>query len=296
MATSGPATPIAGETLRKSFYDKAVKQIAARAYKFKQAVAIISSDAWKNYFWRETTTVLDGTATTNPVKGIPRGAPFPNATGEWTRILTTIEKYGLEDTIPYEDIISNDVDVKNRTIIKISEGVAKAVDDEIWDELTESRAPSAIQSFTVTKTEPWNTASAAIIDDLLQARQLIATENYPTNNLMCFVSPKDYRSIMNYLAEKGAQFPAVGEKIADNGRAGKVAGIQLVESNSVTASYALVVVPKRCATWKQMLPLSTDVVERKFKDTTITACEMGVTQLTDPKAVVLIKGTDYPWA
>ncbi len=288
------AKEVGQETLRKTFYDKSIKQISARAYKFKQACAIVPGNAWKNYFYRETTTVLTGTATTNPVKGIPRGSPFPSATAEWTRILAVIQKYGLEGTIDYEDIISDEIDVRNRTLIKIAEGVAKAVDDEIWEVLTEGQSPSAIQSFNVGITKPWNTASAAIIDDLMRAEELISTQNIPTDNLMCFVSPRDYRSIMHYLYEKGAQAPKIGEEIATNGKRGKVANVMLIKSNSVTASYALVVAAKRVATWKQMLALSTDIVVRKFKDTTITACEMGKTELHEPQAAVLIYGTQYP--
>ena len=44
-------------TLRKELVDSMVKQIAARAYKFKQAVAIVPTNAWKNTFFREQTDI-----------------------------------------------------------------------------------------------------------------------------------------------------------------------------------------------------------------------------------------------
>ena len=176
----------------------------------------------------------------------------------------------------------------------MSYGHVKGVDDEIWDVLTEGRSVNQIQSVTIggsANSGPWNTSSAAIIDDLLHAKQLIAEKNYDTSNLMAFVSPEDYRHIMNYLAEKGAQFPTIGATVASNGNVGKVAGVSLVVSNSVTASYALVVVPKRCGTWKEMAPLKTITKEDPMKSLTIRSAELGVTQLTDPKAVVLMVGT-----
>ena len=63
------------ETLRAQVYDKTIKQIADYAYKFKQLVSVVSSSAWKNYFFREQLTILSG-KTGNAVKGIPRGAEF----------------------------------------------------------------------------------------------------------------------------------------------------------------------------------------------------------------------------
>jgi hypothetical protein len=278
------------QEVRGTFYDKVVKQIAAQTYKFKQAVSVVPTSAWKNFFFREDTTVLTG-QTGNAIGGIPRGAEFPQASANWTLIQSTIKKYGLEENIPYEDLISDEIDVRDRTLIKIAAGVAKAVDDEIWDTLTENRVPVAIQSITLGLNYEWDSSSAAIIDDLLQAKQLISEQNYDTEDLMAFVSPKDYRRIMNYLAEKGAQFPSVAAGVATNGVQGSVAGITLVTSNSVTASWALVVVPKRCGNWKELVALQTTTKEDPYKSLTIRAVEMGVTQLTDPKAVVLIKNT-----
>jgi hypothetical protein len=296
MATGSSGSAWAGAEqvgttgLRTEVVDKILKQVAARKYKFKQAVTISSSNAWKNSFFRASTDILAGESG-NATKGIPRGANFPQAVTEFEKIDAWIEKYGLEDFIHYEDIITNDVDVQRRTLIKLTEGVVKAVDDEIWAVLTESQTPSAIQSVTITGNQCWDVASAAIIDDLMHAKQLIGVANYDTSNLMCFISEKDHRSIVKWLSDKGAQFPSVGEDMANNGRVGKLAGINLVVSNSVTASYALVVVPKTCGTWKEAVPLQSDLKTEAFKGTRVRVCEMGVTQLTDPKACCLIVNT-----
>lgn len=284
------------EVVRGRYYDKLVKGIADATYKFKQACKVETTGAWTNYFFRGSTDVLAGATTTgitgNLGKGIPRNANFPQASISWERVSSVIEKYGLEENIPWEDLISDEINVEERTLFKIAEGVTKAIDDEIWSTLTEDRTPVNIQSIDIAAGYEWNATSAAIIDNLLQAKQKMAEYNYPTEDLMCYVSPKGYRDIMNYLASKGAQFPSLGNDVATNGRQGRVAGIMLVESNSVTASYALVVVPKRCATWKELVALSVDTKEDRFKSKTYRAVEMGVTQLTDPKAVVLIKNTD----
>lgn len=284
--------------IRTQYYDKVVKGFAERAYKFKPILTIDPTSAWKNFFFRENPTALSGATTTgmtgNLVKGIPRGANFPQANETWEKVASTIVKYGLESNISWEDLISDEIDVKARTLMRIAEGVAKAVDTEIYSVLSESGTPTNIQSITIAAVgagRAWDVASAQIIDDLLQAKQLIAQYDYDVSSLTAFISPKDYRSIMNYLAEKGAQFPKIGESVASNGVMGNLSGINLVVSNNVTASQALIVVPKRCGTWKELVPLQTTTKEDPYKSLTIRSVELGATQLTDPKAVVLIRGT-----
>ena len=276
--------------LRKEVIDKVIRDVAKPMYKFKQAVRIVKTNAWKQTFFRGSTDILAG-ASGNATKGIPRGANFPQAVTTLEEVNSYIEKYGLEDFIHWEDILTNEVDLQKRTLFKLSQGVVKAVDDEIWDVLSESQSPSAIQSVTITGGQTWDASSAAIIDDLMAAKQAIGEENYDTTNLMAFISEKDHRSIVNYLAEKGAQFPSVGTDMAKNGRIGKLAGIQLIVSNSVTASFALVVIPKTVGAWRESVSLRSDLKQEAFKGTRIRVVEMGVAQLTDPKAAVLIINT-----
>ena len=279
------------EALRKEVVDKVIKGFAEASYKFKQALSITSTNAWKNTYYREASSALTVSSVHPGMKGLPRGANFPQAVVEWEKVEAWVEKYGMEDNIFWEDILTDDIDVQARTLYRITEAVVKGVDDEIWDVLTESRSPSNIRYFTVTETEDWERSSAAIIDDLMHAKQLIAEANYPVDNLMCFVSPKDHRSIVRYLADSGAQFPSVGDDMARNGRVGKIAGVNLVISNSVTASYALVVVPKICGTWRESVPLQSTLVTDPYKSVKVRVVEMGITQLTDPLAVCLIQGT-----
>ena len=281
---------VGSTVLRAEVVDIAIKGVAKASYKFKQAVSVVTTSAWKNTYFRESSGALTGT-TGNAVEGIPRGANFPQSVVTWEERSAWIKKYGLEDNIYWEDILTDDLDVQGRTLYKIGEGVASAVDTEIWDGLTESLTPTNINTFKVTATEYWDGASAAVIDDLMHAKQFIGQHNYNTSNLMAFISEKDHRSIVTYLADSGAQFPVIGTEVARNGSVGRLAGIQLIVSNNVSASWALVVVPKICATWKQLVPLKTDTEIDPFKSVRIRAVEMGTLQLTDPGAVCLIEGT-----
>lgn len=275
------------ESVRAQVIDSAVKQIAKYSYKMKQLVSVVSIGAWKNYFFREQLTRLAG-ATGNTTKGIPRGAAFPQATLSWEKITSVIEKYGLTDTIPYEDVISDEIDVRDRTIQRIAEGVAYAVDTEIFNVLSENLSSSAIQTHKLSGGQ-WDESSAQIVKDIASGKKLIRDYYDNVQDFVLCINGDDEVNLTHYLYEKGAQAPTVGADMVLNGSAGKVAGAQILVTDVVPASYALLVVPKRCATWKALLPLSTDVVERKFNDTQITACEMGITNLTDPKAVVLVE-------
>jgi len=276
--------------LRKEVVDKVIRNIAKPSYKFKQAVRIVKTNAWKQTFFRANTDVLTG-ADNFGVEGIPRGAAFPRATPTTEEVNSYIVKYGLEDFISFEDIMSSEIDQVKQIIFKLTQATVSAVDGRIYSTLAENDTPVNIQSITITLGQSWDASSAAIIDDLMHAKQLIGVANYDTSNLTAFITEKDHRSIVNYLAEKGAQFPSVGNDMARNGRVGKIAGIGLVVSNNVTASSALIVIPKVCGAWRESVSLRSDMEKDAFKGTRVRVVEMGVAQLTDPNAVVLIRGT-----
>lgn len=271
--------------IRKEAVDATVKGFATAMYKFKQAVSVVSTTAWKNFYFRESPTALSSAAQ-NPIKAIPRGSSFPQAKVTWEKISSTIEKYGLEDTIPWEDLLSDDIDVRDRTLFRIAEGVTKAVDDEIWDVLSESQSPTNIHSFTAANN--WDTSSATIINDVEHIKQLIGENNYSTSGLMMFLSPSGHRFLLKYLTDKGAQFPSVAEGVMNNGKQGSILGLNLVVTNSITTSHALICAPQICGTWQSLVPLQTTTIEDPYKNLTIRATELGVTQLTDPKAVGLV--------
>jgi len=272
---------------RAQFIDKMIKQIAPEKYVMKQAVAIIPTDAWTNYFWREKRTVLTA-GSTQSVSGIPRLAEFPQASAEWERQDTILSKYGLEENISWEDIRTSEIDVLTRTSIKIAEGVAYQVDRVIYNGLA---GDGDIQSVTITDGATWNASSAAILDNLFEAAEKFKDYNLPTGQIYCFVSPRDKRSIMNYMAEKGAQWMNMSEGIALTGAIGKLAGMTLIESKAVSASEALVVIPKRCGTWRENQGLTTTTKEDPYKSLTIRAVEMGTLQVHEPKAIVKIINT-----
>lgn len=274
------------DKLRATSYDLAIKQIANYSYKFKQLVSVVNSSSWKNYFFREQTDVPEG-HTGNAIKGIPRGADFPNAVLTWEQVASRIQRYGLSAMIDHEDIIAGNIDMRNRTILRIAEGVAKAVDSEIYDVLSESESPSNIQT-GVLQGGYWDETSAAIIKDLAKMKAQVKAYYDNASDFAIVIHPDTEPYVLHYIYEKGAQASQAGQS-AFNGQIGNPAGVRVITSSVVGASYALFVVPKTVATWKQLMPLETDVKVDRFKGDEITACEYGVTELHEPKQAVLLQ-------
>lgn len=274
------------DVVRATSYDLAIKQLANYSYKFKQLVSVVTSGSWKNYFFREQTDVPTGQSG-NAIKGIPRGADFPNAVLSWEQVASRIEKYGLSATIDHEDLIANNIDMKNRTILRIAEGVAKAVDTEISLVVSENWTPSNIQTGTL-QGGYWDETSAAIIKDLAKMKAQVKAYYDNASNFALVINPDVEPYILHYIYEKGAQATTAGQA-AFNGQIGNPAGVNIITSSVVPASYALFVVPKTFATWKSLMPLSTDVKSEAFKGDTITSCEYGVTELHEPKQVVMLQ-------
>jgi len=269
------------DKLRATAYDLAIKQIANYSYKFKQLVSVVSSGAWKNYFFREQTDVLTGQEG-NAIKGIPRGADFPNAVLSWEQVTSRIEKYGLGAMIDHEDIIAKNIDTRNRTIKRIAEGVAKAIDSEIYSVIS---TDGDIQTGSLYGGY-WDQTSAAIIKDLAFMKSQVKAYYDNANKFVMVINPDAEPYVLHYIYEKGAQASQSGQK-AFNGEIGNPAGVSIITSSVVPVSYALFVVPKTCATWKELMALSTSTETKKFHGDKIEACEYGVTEVHEPKQVVL---------
>lgn len=276
--------------VRAEFIDGSIKGIAPRIFKIAQVVTMNTTSAWTNFFYREDPDVIVPKNIRGTTKGIPRLADFPRSSVKFEKIESTMEKYGHEDLIAWEDMISDEIPVLQRTVIKLAERIVKDVEDTIYAGLS---GDAGIQTFNVTgggATGTWDQASAAIIDNMLHARRLLAEKFYPVEGATMLVNDYGYQKMLKWTWDKGAQSPQIATQIAENGVKRDLAGINILVSHSVTASEALVVVPKRCATWKEMVPLSTTTMEDTYKSVKVRAVQLGVLNVTDPLAIVKLTG------
>ena len=280
--------------LRAENVEKIVTGFALQEYRFKQICMISRSSAWQGSYYQETAADLSG-GLGSAVKGVPRLANFPYGEVSWTKQSSYLTKYGMEGVISWEDAMTNNIDVIARTLLRIGRAVAKAVDDEIWDVISESQSASNINSVAITAGDEWDSATIANrdpIQDILNGKKKIAESNYDPDNGSGFLllSPKDYANLLgNANIRNAGQFYT--DAVTKNGRVGQILGLQIIVSNSVTADFALVVIAKEAATWKEANPLTVRTINDPGVKYTIRAWEIGVTQLVNPKAVTLISNT-----
>ena len=79
--------------------------------------------------------------------------------------------------------------------------------------------------------------------------------------------------------------------IVSNGKMGMVAGCTIIKSNSVPADEALVILGQVASTWKTASTLKTETITDPMIKFTIRGSEIGITQVTNPKAISRITNT-----
>ncbi len=287
------ATVTTGEgTLRAENIEAMVKGFALQEYTMKQVCMQSTSTSWQESYYQETADELTAKGTRN-VKGIARLANFPYGEVSFEKKSAYMEKYGMEGVVSFEDEKMNNIDVIARTLLRIARAVAKAVDDEIWEVISEGQSPTNINSEAITAGDEWDSATVANrdpIQNILNARSAIRKYNYKITNGFLLLNPTDESNLLgNPNIRNAGQFYT--DEVTKNGVIGRAFGLTFIVSNSVTDDYAMVIANKEAANWKEAQPLSVFVIDDPGIKKTIRAMEIGVTQLINPKAITLISNT-----
>lgn len=274
--------------------DRVVKGFALREYVFKNACTISSTSSDHIRWYQETAADLTAT-TPSAIANVSPLSNFPTLEPTWTRNTSYIKKYAAEGFISMEDMKSSDIDVMARTLLRLTRAVAKQVDSDIWDVITESQSASNINEVVTTSTggDQWDAASGQDpIEDILTAIQKIQENDYDVGNAELWLSPTDMTSLLTWLiSTKGSSIPQFASSKVESRELMRLLGLRVRVSNNVTADYAAVVVPQVAATWKQHTRLTSRAIEEAGIGTKFRVWELGVAILTDPKAVTLITDT-----
>jgi len=284
--------------LRKENVSKIVTGFALQEYRMKQFCMVQTSNSWKETYFRETASDLTAGGTRN-IRGVSRLSKFPYGEVTWTETSSRLQKHAFEGTISWEDANTNEFDVVARTLLRISRGIAKSVDVAIWETISDKvtsvpgDGSAGINTVAITAGNEWDSATIANrdpIDNILNAKQTIAEENYNPEGAYLLLNPKDFRNLLgNPNIRNAGQFYT--DDVTRNGRVGRLLGLNIIVSNSVTADYALIVVGGEACTWKSAEDLIVDTIYDPGIKITIRAWEVGVPQLKNPKAVCLISNT-----
>lgn len=277
--------------LRAQAYDRIVRGFALQAFKIKPLVMVQSSSAWTESYYEEDSSELTGGLGSN-VKGIPRLANFPYGEPNWTLKSARQAKYGMEGVISWEDEKTNNVDVITRTLLRVARAVAKSVDDEIYDQLLDN----AGNTVTISAGNEWDSATVANqnpIQDILNAIKLITVDNYDVidGTGAILLNPIEWALLLgNESVRNAGQFWT--DSVTRNGKVGRICGLDMVVSNSVTTDTGTLVLKKKeCAVWKEAHPLNVVSINDPGVKTTVRAWEVGTTQVVNPNAICKITNT-----
>lgn len=277
------------QNIRAEHVSRIVTGFALQSYVLKEVTMIKKSSSWKETYFQETAADLTG-GTGSAVKGIPRLAKFPYGEVKWQEISNRHQKYGMEGVISWEDIATNEIDVMARTLLRIGRAVAKGVDDEIYTQISDN----AGQTFAITSGEEWDATEKANrdpIQNILRAKRLIMEQNYDlTRNTFLLLNPKDMENLLgNPNIRNSGQF--FTDSPTKNGTLGRLLGLTVKISNSVTADEAIVIVGQEAVTWQTAHGLSVETMIDPGIKWTVRAWEVGVTQVTNPNAICKITNT-----
>lgn len=281
---------------RKQVWERDIKGFAAKRYVMKEIVMETPTDAWTNSFYQKTATSLTGGAG-SAVKGIPRGADYPFLERGVTLKSARIIKHGGEGKIFWEDILTSNIRIEAETISDVTDAVVNSIDTEIYNALSENDSPSSINTVAVGAGNEWDSATVANRDpvqNILDSIAEITIDRYPiltSGQGYLVVNETDYANLMGNSKILNHPTFQLSAGIMSNGNIAKLLGLTIKVSPVITADKALVVMAKKCGTWKQVNALTVDVIIDPQKTYTIRASEVGVTQLTDPEAVCLITNT-----
>ena len=275
--------------LREENVSRIVTGFALQEYKMKQLCMIQSSSAWTETYYKETAADLVGNDTTasGTVSGIPRLANFPYGEVSWEKVSGINLKHGMEAVISWEDEKTNAIDVIARTLLRIARAVAKSTDMVI------SAAILSEAGNTTAANATWNNAVIADrdpIQDILDGKALIEIDNYnPNSNGYLLVHPTNFSELLgNANVRNAGQFYT--DDVTKNGVVGKLLGLTIISSNSVTEGGAQIVVAKESLTWKSVIGLTVKTIDDPGVKKTIRAFEVGQVQVTNPDAICKITG------
>lgn len=276
------------QALRRENIQKRVTNISATRYIIKKAIPEIkSSNAEEESYYRESAIALGALAK------LPRDASFPMDTPSHQKFTAYQQQWGIDTIIPWRDARLNNIDHIARALFRLSNRITALVDAHVWDIVSESQSAAHINSVAAGAT--WDNATRGNRiphEDIAKAIRLVEDselQSYTADTIM--VNPYDKAFLLSndYVL---ASFDASGPNVMKNGNFGQIMGLTLLSTPVVTDDYAGVCQSKMVSSFAQALPLTTYRDDDPGKHFKIRATEIGVSYLTDPKAMCLITNTN----
>lgn len=279
--------------IRGENISRVIKVFEKKIFKLRPLLLNSSSSNWTETYFKEDPTILTAAGTRN-IKEIGRLSEFPTLKASWTKVTADHFKYGGEDEIPIEDILTDAIPVQTRTLEKIAEAIINAIDIAIYAALTAEVSTSG----TTAAVAEWDAAAGSTrnpIEDIVRGIQAMDENNVDALSAgILLLNPHDHASlIMNSKVINNPSFKTAD--VVSNGRVGQIAGLTMVKTTSVVADEAMIIINQQTATWQSVVGLTTAVITND-KSTAgikvlIRSWEIGQIQITNPKKIYTITGT-----
>jgi hypothetical protein len=276
--------------LRKEFIDTAVKAVVKEEEKWKSLCAIDTSSAWTESYFRETNDDTTDGGTGSPIRGVPQYAPFPFFDVTETKVSSVIQKYAGESIISLEAQQNATVPMLQRKIYRLGRKIVYQVDVAIEAGVN----ADAGNTVAIAAGNEWDSATVANRDpvkDILDAVQTLRADGIDalSGNGYLVVNGTDYTNIISNT--KILNHPTYESGVMGNGQQGRILGLTIVVSETVTADQAYVLVARQGMVWKEAQPLKVVTIVDEGKSTTIRAFERGVFQLQAPNECCKLTNT-----
>jgi len=242
-------------------------------------------------YWSKTTGYLTLTAPAKLSNIAPGARPFVAETS-WTPDTVYSIKYMLDSPmINLEDESDSEVQVFMDNAKDVVEAIANDVDNDIWDVVSENQSPSLINSTAATAA--WNAASGQDpFEDIMEAKMEIREQTKRSRrNGLLLLNAKGEKDLLTWLVStKGSSVPNFASEKVGTGTIDPLAGLRVVVSENVTATYAMVADLKQAAVYRQFKPLQTWIISEEGIGRKIRVSTNGRCILIKPKYVSLITG------
>jgi len=258
---------------------------------FKNLISSSSTKSREVKFWVKTSGYLTLTAPAKLSNIAPGARPFVAETS-WTPTTKYTIKYMLDSPmINMEDESDSEVQVFRDNAKDVVEAIANDVDNDVWDVITENQTPVNINTIAATGT--WGAASGQDpFEDIMDCKRIIRqqTKRSIRNGILLINALAEKDLLVWLVSTKGSSIPNFASEKVGTGTLSGIAGLQVVVSENVTATYAAVGDFKQAAEYRTFKPLQTWIITEEGIGRKIRVSTNGTAILKKPKFVALITG------
>ena len=242
-------------------------------------------------FFRKTTGYLTLTAPAKLSNIAPGARPFVAETS-WTPATEFTIKYMFDSPmINMEDESDSEVNVFRDNAKDNSESIANDVDSDIFNVFTENQTVVNINAVAANAT--WGAASGQDpFEDIMQAKMEIRqqTKRSIRNGVLLLNAQGEKELLVWLVTTKGSSVPNFASEKVGTGSIDNFAGLKVVVSENVVATFAVVGDFKQAAEYRTFKPFQTVIITEPLIGRKIRSSTNGTTILIKPKFVALITG------